>query len=292
MSTQKQDRRRRRTNEKTAPRPAAPEVVYTQPKPFRRRRFMLQLLTVLAVVIAVFMGISVFFQVEKVMVVGADKLSVDEIAAASGIKKGDSLLFFGESAAAGKILAAEPYVRYVTFDIKLPGTVTIIIEEIPVVYAIKAHGGNWWLMSSDGKLTEQIDLAKANQYTRIQGVELMNPAVGEQATAYEPPNDPGTTQPVTVLAADRLDAALAISKQLEANQIFGKVSSVQVLDIHQLELFYGGKFQVKLGDSSRLDYKLASVKQAAVQLENHADGVIDASYTSNPNEIVFTPFDQ
>ncbi len=291
MSTQKQNRPRR-TSEKTAPRPAAPEVVYSQPKPFQRRRFMLQMLTVVAVVLAVFMGISVFFRVEKVMVVGANTLSADRIYEASGIAPGDSLLFFGESAAAGKILAAEPYVKLVTFDIKLPGTVTIIIEEIPVVYAVKAYEGKWWLMSSDGKLTEQIDLAQANQYTRIQGVEIIDPVVGQQAVAYEVPRAPGSTEPVTVLASDRLEAALAITRQLEANQILGKVATMDVSDPYQLSLWYGSRFQVKLGDSSRLEYKLAAVKQAVVQLENQPNGLIDASYTNNSNEIIFTPFDQ
>ena len=37
------------------------DVVYTQPKPFRRNRFIMRLTTVLAVVLALLFGLSLFF---------------------------------------------------------------------------------------------------------------------------------------------------------------------------------------------------------------------------------------
>ncbi len=291
MSTQKQERPRR-VKEDTTPKNNAPEVVYTQAKPFQRRRFILHLLTVLAVVLAVFMGISVFFKVETVMVVGAEKYSPDTIWEASGIDKGDSLLFFGEAGASSRILDALPYVQRVSFDIELPGTVTIFVEEVPVVYAIMAREGNWWLMSAEGKLLEQTDSAKANQCTRILGVQIVNPEVGQKALAFEAPREPGASQPVTVLASDRLNTALDILRHLEENEILGKIATVDVSKLQALELWYGSQFQVSLGDSSRLDYKLASMKEAVKQLENQPAGTLDVSYTVNPDNVIYTEFDQ
>ena len=49
-----------------AHRKAEQDVVYTQPKPFNRTRFLLQLATVGAVVIAVLFGMSIFFKVKNV----------------------------------------------------------------------------------------------------------------------------------------------------------------------------------------------------------------------------------
>ncbi len=290
MSTQKQERPRR--VKETAPKPAAPEVVYTQAKPFQRRRFALHLLTVFAVVIAVFMGISVFFKVEKVMVVGASKYSADTVWDASGVKRGDSLLFFGEAAASSRIQEKLPYVNKVSFGIELPGTVTIYVEEVPVVYAIMEQGGNWWLMSADGKLVEQTDSARANQCTRILGVEIVDPKLGERAVAFEVPREPGSTQPVTILASDRLNTALEIVKELEVNEIFGKIATVNVEKLQDLEVWYGTQFQVKLGDTGRLDYKVLALKQAVAKLENQPAGLLDISYTVNPDEIVYEPFNQ
>ena len=44
--------------------------VYTPPKPFKRGRFVLHLVTVVAVVFAIILGMSIFFKVEKVQVSG------------------------------------------------------------------------------------------------------------------------------------------------------------------------------------------------------------------------------
>jgi len=54
----------------TAP---APDVVYTPAKPFSRERFLIRLATVVAVVIALMFGISIFFRVDHVTVSGPDK---------------------------------------------------------------------------------------------------------------------------------------------------------------------------------------------------------------------------
>ena len=61
--------RRTRPAKKPQPKPTAPEVVYTQPKVFNRNRLIMRLLTILAVVLAFGMGLSIFFKVENVTVV-------------------------------------------------------------------------------------------------------------------------------------------------------------------------------------------------------------------------------
>ncbi len=268
-------RKREKREEKVPQRSNAPEVVYTQPKPFQRRRFILHLLTVFAVVLAIFMGISVFFKVETVMVSGAEQYSAESILEASGLEKGDSLLFFGEGMTAGRILEELPYIRQVYFDIKLPGTVTIIVEEIQVVYAIREADGNWWLMSADGKLTEEIDLAKANEYTKILGVEITEPQVGQTAKAAESAPDPNASVPAAEKAADRLEAALTVVRQLEENEILGKVASVDVSDLVQLELWYGKQYQVKLGTKDHMDHKIAAFRQTLLDSKTPAEGIMD-----------------
>ena len=68
--------RTRKTEEsvaKTKTAVPAPDVVYTPAKPFSRERFLLRLATVVAVVIAMMFGISIFVRVEHGMVAGAEK---------------------------------------------------------------------------------------------------------------------------------------------------------------------------------------------------------------------------
>ena len=79
-----------------------PEVVYLPAQRFSRNRLILHLATVAAVVLAVVLGLSVFFRVDesKITVSGGQKYSAWEVAQASGIKDGDNLLTFNRAKAA------------------------------------------------------------------------------------------------------------------------------------------------------------------------------------------------
>ena len=98
---------------------------------------------------------------------------------ASGIAEGDNLLTFSRARAASQIRAKLPYVKSVRIGIKLPDTVNIEIKEDGVVYAIQDDTGIWWLMNSDGKITEMANNSTASNYTQIVGVTLTDPAVGQ-----------------------------------------------------------------------------------------------------------------
>lgn len=267
----------------TKQRKNAPDVVYTPAREFNRSRLVLNILTIVAVAFAIFLGLSIFFNVEQVTVSGADRYSEWTVAQASGIQKGDSLLFFGEANAGSKIIDALPYVKSVRFEIELPGTVHIIIEEAPVAYSAQAADGTWWLMTAQGRLTEQVDAAAAGDCAKIIGVILANPAAGQNAVAVE-------TGEGSVTGADRLSAALLILSHLEANELFGEASLVDVSNLQKLEFWYGTQYQVKLGDSSRMDYKLAAVKSAIAEMSEYQTGILDASFTTFPNSVGYMQF--
>lgn len=278
---------RRRRPAKPKPKNPAPEVIYTQPKPFNRRRLFLRLVTVLAFVLAIGLGMSIFFKVETVTVTGANKYSAWSVSEASGIEKGDSLIFFSRAGAAGKIIDAMPYIKSVRFSIELPGTVNIIIEESPVAYAVKAQDGTWWLISAEGRVVEKTDGATANECTNLIGITLQSPTVGEQAVAVEAEESDDTA---AFTAADRLNAALLILQQLEENEILGQAASVNVTSMQSLELWYGTQYQVKLGDTARMDYKIAAMKVAINQMSQYQTGILDASFTTFPNSVSYMPF--
>lgn len=279
---------RRNRVKKPQPKSTAPEVVYTPARPFHRNRLILRLLTILAVVLAISLGLSIFFKVDTITVTGTNKYSAWTVREASDIEKGDSLLFFGKASAGSKIIAALPYVRSVRFDITLPGTVNIIVEEAPVAYSIKCTDGLWWLITADGRVVEQTDGATANNCTTILGVQLHAPKVGEQAVAAEQVQE--GENPVVITGADRLNTALEILQQLEANEILGKAASVDVTKMQALEFWYGKQYQVELGDSSRLDYKIAAVKQAVSQMSQYQTGILDASFTTFSDRVGYRAF--
>lgn len=298
QSVRAKQRREARRNKKVS---AAPAVVYTEPAHFNRRKLILQLSLVLAVVLALVMGMSIFFKVEVITVTGAHVYSPWAIREASGIEEGDNLLTFSIPRAAGRIRAELPYVKSVRIGIKLPDTVNIIIEEEAVVYAIQSSDGLWWLMTSEGKIVEQTDGGTAGGYTKILGVELESPEVGKQAVAVEVAQPTAETdaegnivgtEPVVVTGAQRLDAAKEILQALEDNDIVGEAASVNVANIQSIELWYGTQYQVLLGDTSQMSYKIACMV-SAIQSEKLKTGygVLDVSFTTWTDQVGYTPFE-
>lgn len=282
--------KRRRT---TQPKPSA-DVVYVQPAPFNRTRFILCLLIVVAVVLAVVFGMSLFFKVDadKITVSGTEKYTAWQIREASGIKDGENLLSISEARISSNIEDALPYVNKVRVGIKLPDTVKIEIEELDVVYSAEATDGIWWLLRSDGYIVEKTNDADAEQYTKLLGIQLENPVQGQQAVAYQmtQEGEDGEETPVTVLASEQLSTALTIAQYLEDCGIIGQAKSIGVADMGNLELWYGERYQVTLGDGLELSRKIRSMKAAIDQMGDYQSGVLDVSFTTWPNEVGYTPF--
>lgn len=287
----KQTTRKKSSREKQP----TPAVIYTQPQAFNRNRLMVQLLTMVAVVVALVLGLSVFFKVENIQVSGAEVYSEWAIKEASGLKEGDNLLTFSHARSAALIKANLPYVDTVRFGIKLPDTVNIIVKEDEVVYAVKDQNGQWWLMNSDGRIVEMGNGSEASNHTQILGVVLDNPVQDERAVAMESVSTEtvpeGETVPiVTTTGAQRLTAVLQILRALEANDIVGAAASVDVTRIEDIILWYGSRYQVNLGDSTRLDYKIACMNDVILQMSDYQSGILDISFTIWPTQVGYTPF--
>ena len=50
------------------------------------------------------------------------------------------------------------------------------------------------------------------------------------------------------------------------------------------------RYQVTLGDSSRLPYKVEAMQKAVSQMSDYQSGTLDVSFTTWPNEVGYTPF--
>lgn len=286
----------------------APAVIYTQPAPFNLNRLLIQLLTVTAIVLALTLCLSIFFKVEVITVSGAETYSEWAVREASGIQLGDSLLTFSRARAGARIQAELPYVDDVRFGIKLPNTVIIDIVELDVVYAIQSTDGLWWFITSEGRIVKQTDKATAAGYTEIIGIEIVEPEVNKMAVPEpdpvtdataptdpsgnaQPTEDPLGTEPVIVSNAQRLSTVLQILQALENNDIVGEVASVDVTNLSDIILWYGNRYEVEMGDSSRIDEKIAAMQDVVMQLSDYEMGVLDVSFTLWQDKVEFAPFE-
>ena len=271
-----------------------PAIIYTQPMAFSRDRLLIQLLTVTAVVAAVVLGMSVFFKVETITVAGAETYSAWAIREASGISEGDSLLTFSKPKASARIHAELAYVDDVRIGIKLPDTVIIYIEELDVAYAMESTQGDWWLINSDGRIVEQTTSNEAKNHTQVLGVRLMDPEPGSNAVAAaEAPQETlasGEPVPISVTGAQRLSSALQILKALEANDIVGQAASVDVSALDDVTLWYGSRYEVLLGDTAQMEYKIACMNDTILELSEYQSGILDCSFDIWTDQVGYTPF--
>ncbi len=286
-----------KTPKKRTVKKPTPDVVYTQPGPFNRNRFLLQLATVVAVVLALLFGMSIFFKVKTVTVTGMSKYTAWDIREASGIQEGENLLTISEPKLSSNIRSRLPYVDTVRIGIKLPDTVKIEIKELDVVYAIEASDGSWWLMRADGGIVEKTNSADALQHTQVLGVKIADPEVGKPAVAANvQQNEEGETVPVAVLPSEQLNVAISILQYLEDYGVIGEAASVNVSDMGNVEVWYGERFQILLGDTTQLSYKLGLAKNAIDQhMQAYDSGILDASLTVQPDpnkeyQVIYTPF--
>ena len=314
------DRRRRArsspTNRPAKRRPAKTErklkdsdVIYTPPKPFRRGRFLLHMATITAVVLAVVFAMSIFFKVEKVMVSGCNKYSAWEVSEASGVETGSNLMTISRAQISGNIISKLPYVGKVRVGINLPDTVNIEITELDAVYTICDENGEWWFITDQGRIIEKTESIIAAGYTQVLGVKIVAPQVGDQAVAKEPESqtsetepqteegqttDEGAAEPPAVMQGNdetqKLSLALTVLQELSTNSVSGDIDSVDVSSKNSIELWYDERFQVDIGDISRLNYKINALKATVNQMESYESGHLDLSFTQWPDKVGYTPF--
>lgn len=286
---------RRRASDGSRPeRESAVQIQYTPAKPFNRNRFLLRLATVAAVVLALVLGMSIFFKAEQVTVSGAEKYTPWQIKEASGIQDGDGLLGLSRAKISARIRAKLPYVESVRVGIKLPDTVNIEITERTVMYAIEDTDAAWWLLNADGRVIDSSDVAAAKNHTRILGVKIQSAVVGEQAIAAEPIVET-TAETIPTLppvsGKNQLSAVVQVLTALENNGVMGNVDTVDVTDPGAMSVLYESRYQVSLGDTARLDYKIASMKAAIEKMGQYQSGYLDASFTIWSNEVGYRPFE-
>ncbi len=268
------------------PRPRSPQKARKpQPKkpPRRpgvlRRRYRgsvaFRLATMVVLVLAVLLGVAIFFKVDKIQVVGNSLYREDEVVEASGVVRGDNLLTLSKGAIAGRINAVLPYVEQVRVERQLPDTVVIHLVESKAVYAVTTDDGTDWLMSGGGKLLERAETSAAD-YPKITGVTPKAPAAGAQVDCDQP---------------DSLSAALELMALLEETDYISQIVEVNVEKPYDIILWYGAQFEVHLGGTDELSYKMQYLTAILDDPQVEEGGVIDLTLQEK-SVAIFKPWNE
>lgn len=111
------------------------------------------------------------------------------------------------------------------------------------------------------------------EYPQIIGVTLNNPTAG---------------QTVTAVNQTTLDAVLTLFSELDGTGILEHVASVNVEKEYDMVVQYDDRYEIDLGSSDRLAYKVQYLQAILEQLSDFQAGTIDLTL-SEANRAKFHP---
>ena len=238
-----------------------------------------RILIVLGIAAALILSMVIFFRVHHIEVEGFDYYSAEEIIEQAGLEEGDNLLTLSRGKVAGNIISHLPYVATVQISRQLPDTVVIHVTEYEASYAVPDSKGDYYLITADGKATEEIEPTRVSEHIRIENLTINTPEVGETVTVMAPEGQEKAAQA-------QLEALRTVLGAIEKNELLRKIDSVSVPSSYDISLWYEDRFLVKIGDTSKLDYKLSSLGVAIADQESYATGTIDLSQAAEKGVIV------
>lgn len=266
-----------------------------------RGRFgpLFKLLCVLAVVVALTGGATVFFRVETVEVTGNQRYTREEIIEASGIRTGDNLYALNKVRIDRRIRTRLPYVGELSINRSLPSTIRIDVTEWEAVAQVavptpeqaaaareELAGGKEdaepaalaqepWLISVKGKLLEQAP--ENSTAVVVTGLTAVAPQAGELLRVPEG-------------EATRLEALTSLLGAIEGADLFREVSRIQ-LETTRLIVRYADRFDVKMKLNADFGYNIRLMRAVREQMEEaygpEAAGTIDL--TQEKHEAVYSP---
>ena len=229
---------------------------------------VIQFLFVVALLGAMTVGATVFFQVEQVEVSGNARYTQEEIVACTGIKSGDNLFRMNKFAIQDHVKEEMPYIEDILIRRRLPSTITVAVTEWDAVAQVLPNE-NWvapeveegetapvatevsWLISVGGKLLEQAPAEDARM--KITGLTALDARDGIQISVPEE-------------ESGRLLSVVALMDELERREMLADVSVMRVGST-SIVLEYLGRYDVKLPLEGDFSYKLESLLAAVADQE-------------------------
>ena len=288
---------------------------------------LFKLLCLLALVVALTAGATVFFRVEQVVVTGNSRYTQEEIVEVTGLEKGDNLYGWNKFAIAQRLRQTLPYIGEVTIRRALPSTILITVVEWDAVARIEPPNAQE-LLALQGELEEE-NLAQEDTgedtsagdassgdtsgeagenggVTDVSAVAQQPWLISVKGKLLEQGSGDGSAISVTGLAAlvpqsgtalavpqsqqVKLDALLSLLGEMEQAGMLQDFSSI-ALGSTQMELRYLDRFTVKMDLNADFAYELQVISTVREDLEQkhgpQVSGTMDL--TQEDYQVVFSP---
>lgn len=241
---------------------------------------LFKLLCVLAVIVALTIGATVFFQVETVAVSGNSRYTEEEVIQATGIQIGDNLFHMNKYQIAQQVLRALPYTKELTIRRSPPSTIVITVTEWDAVARVAAPSPGTVVSEEDlAALKDREDdsdqtgasaVAEGDWLISVGG-KLLEPAPPDSTAILVTGITPlmpraGTMLELPQAEQAKRDALLSLLSELEALEMMDQVSSIE-LGSTQVLMRYRDRFNVKMLLNADFRYKLRALELAVADAE-------------------------
>ena len=229
-----------------------------------------RLLIMGGIVVAVVLSMVIFFRVQTIEVVGNNYYTPEEIMQSAGVAAGDNLLTLSRGSVAGNIMAQLPYIESVRVTRKLPNTLVLTVSEFATTYAVTDTEGDCYLITANGKVTEKIEAREAKSHIQVTELLIDPPTVGEMIQVHAAEDE-------ALAAQGQFNALTSTLSEIEDAELVKQIVSVSIPSSYRITVSYEGRFEVDLGNTDRLDYKLEFLKKVIAEQKEYASGTIDLS---------------
>lgn len=241
----------------------------------KRGRGLYTPIAFVVILAAIVFGMSVFFRVSRIDVIGNSMYTEQEIMDAAGIEKGDNLFFLNRFSAVSSIRARLPYVENVVVTRSLPNKVTIELTESSALAVLTTQEGTYWAIDRGGKALREVDTVEALELIRIDGLTAIAPTVGNVI-------EPGAEN------SQKLQYLSEILDQIQERGMAADVTWINIESAVDPSFDYLSRFTVKLGPMADTEYKFGMLLSAVELLAPGDTGSIDLSL-SEDNKAHFSP---
>ncbi|MCL2366587.1 MAG: FtsQ-type POTRA domain-containing protein [Oscillospiraceae bacterium] len=229
----------------------------------------------LAIILLTILGVSSFMRIMVIEVDGITRYAPDDIILASGISKGDNLLFLDTDAIEQRIILAMPFIDSVTISRVMPDGILIEVEDSAPV-AMLEMPDRVLILDVAARVLEISDV-RVSGLVEIRGIAPIETDEG---------------RPLRVATGDGRQAQYLreILSLFEREDMFGDVSYLDMSNMSQISFGYTDRFRVLLGGPTSLSQKITMLRNPATiaRIDMEAgEGVPGEINMTNPAAVIF-----
>lgn len=207
----------------------------------RKQNMSLHYGTIALIVLVIFavLSVTVFFNVETIIVTGSSIYTADEIVAVTGINGGDNMIRRNMGKIEEQITSELIYIETAEIKRKFPSSLEISVSPCEETACLSDGENGYWIVSQSGKILTSVS----------EPVKKMPVFYGTEPAEEQAPG-------VTFASADENKTGVIYELMKRSKSAFGsKITSYDVTDRLNISCMYEGRIEIEIGIIADIDYK-------------------------------------